>query len=82
MPKYLYTGDHPRVLLGLSQGGNAQHFPASGDPSELVEGQTVVIEPGDSVQTEEPYAHPELEEEKPARTRREPAPTDSEGASK
>jgi hypothetical protein len=51
VPKYHYTGDVPRVLNELIEGVNAQHLPADGSESLLVYGQTVVVEPGDSVDT-------------------------------
>lgn len=56
MPKYTYTGDFPRLLTGLIQGTNAHHGPADGAPSDLVDGQTIVVQPGDTVDTgDEPY---------------------------
>jgi hypothetical protein len=60
MAEYLFTGAFPRVMFGLSQGVNAWHRPASGGPSELVEGQTIVLEPGDRLRTDGDYTHPEL----------------------
>jgi hypothetical protein len=65
--EYLYTGDHPRVLTGLSQTVNAFHHPASGNPSTLADGSTIEVQPGDSVTTEDPYVVDGLEPVKPAK---------------
>lgn len=75
MHSYIYTGTEPRVLTGLIHTTNAWHSPASGDPSELAEGQTVEVEPGDGVRTEDPYLHPFLDEviETPDPDSKEPA---------
>jgi hypothetical protein len=62
MAEYVYTGAVPRLLFGLSQAVNAWHSPADGNPSQLAEGQTVVVDPGDSVRTDKEYVHAELEE--------------------
>lgn len=61
MAEYLFTGEHPRLMFGLIQGVNAWHYPESGDPSQLAHGQTVVLEHGDSVKTDDEYPHAELE---------------------
>lgn len=76
MAEYVYTGAVPRNLFGLIQGVNAWHAPADGTPSQLAEGQTVVVDPGDSVRTDKEYVHAELEETTPA-----PKPS-SKGAQK
>lgn len=60
MPDYHFTGAYPRVLTGLSQGVNALLLPADRDAPPY--GATLEARPGDSVQTDAPYAHPELEE--------------------
>jgi len=72
MAEYTYTGASPRMLFGLAQGVNAWHEPADGNPSQLVDGQTVVIEPGDRLRTAEDYGHAELAPAEPADP---PAPT-------
>ncbi|MDQ0241163.1 hypothetical protein [Arthrobacter bambusae] len=59
MPEYHFTGTSPRVLTGLSQGVNALLLPA--DRPAPPYGSTVEAEPGDSLETDEPYDHPELE---------------------
>jgi|GEM_PF-4946944 len=64
MTDYHFTGAYPRVLAGLSQGVNALILPADRDTPPY--GATLEAWPGDSVQTDEPYIHPELEEEVPA----------------
>lgn len=56
MPSYVYTGGVPRMLFGLSHGVNAR------GSDRLKPGQTVVVDPGDTVWTEEPYDHAHLEE--------------------
>ncbi|QGJ93461.1 hypothetical protein SEA_MUFASA8_11 [Arthrobacter phage Mufasa8] len=75
MHSYIYTGTEPRVLTGLIHCTNAWHSPASGNPSELIDGQTVEVEPGDTVRTEDPYLHPLLDEvtEVPDLETKEPA---------
>jgi len=51
VPKYNYTGSTPRLLTGLIQGVNAHHTPADGAPTDLPDGSTIVVEPGDVVDT-------------------------------
>jgi hypothetical protein len=60
MPDYNFTGAYPRVLTGLSQGVNALILPTDRDTPPY--GSTIEAFPGDSVQTNEPYAHAELAE--------------------
>lgn len=55
MHEYIYTGEHPRVLIGLSQSVNAFHRTADGDPSQLADGVTIEVARGEGVATEEPY---------------------------
>jgi hypothetical protein len=86
MADYVFTGAYPRLLFGLIQGVNAWHSPASGDPSELTHGQTVIAEPGDSVRTTNEYLNAELsavEEAEPAPVTAKTKPTtSSKGAQK
>lgn len=79
MAEYTFTGVYPRLLFGLSQGVNAWHQPASGDPSTLADGQTIVVEQGDSVRTDKEYAHPELSAVEEPKTK---PTTSSKGAQK
>lgn len=72
MTHYHFTGAYPRVLTGLSQGVNA--FIHKADGSALPYGSTVWASPGDAVQTDEPYEHPEL-----AEVLDEPQPTEEDG---
>lgn len=72
MPEYTFTGAYPRVLAGLSQGVNALLLPT--DSPAPPYGSTIEAAPGDAVQTDEPYAHPELEEVAP-----EPQPVNVDG---
>jgi hypothetical protein len=72
MTNYHFTGTHPRVLAGLSQGVNA--FIHKADGSVLPYGSTVWAHPGDALQTDEPYDHPEL-----AEVPDEPQPVDADG---
>lgn len=58
MTDYTFTGAFPRVLTGLSQGVNAILTPAAGDSPP--DGSTLEARPGDTIQTDEPYEHPEL----------------------
>ncbi|MBT2537198.1 hypothetical protein [Arthrobacter sp. ISL-69] len=60
MTNYHFTGAHPRVLAGLSQGVNATITPADGDAPP--HGATLEARLGDAVRTDEPYEHPELAE--------------------
>lgn len=65
MPKYTFVGPTPIILIGLSQGVDADHVPAEGNP-EVPEGATVIVYPGDSVDThDEPYICAFLEEDAP-----------------
>jgi hypothetical protein len=73
MTDYHFTGAYPRVLAGLSQGVNALILPADRDAPPY--GSTIEAHPGDAIQTDEPYIHPELEEVEP-----EPQPVDADGA--
>ncbi|WP_427130309.1 hypothetical protein [Pseudarthrobacter sp. S9] len=73
MPQYHFTGIYPRVLIGLSQGVNADLTPAEGEAP--VHGVTIEARPGDVVRTDEPYEHPEL-----AEAPVDPPPTESDGA--
>ena len=72
MHEYHFTGAYPRVLAGLSQGVNALILPA--DRPTPPYGSTIEAAPGDSVQTDEPYDHPELTEVIP-----EPQPVEVDG---
>ena len=72
MTDYHFTGAYPRVLAGLSQGVNALILPADRDAPPY--GATIEAHPGDSVQTDEPYPHPELTEVTP-----EPQPVEADG---
>jgi hypothetical protein len=80
MPKYKFTGDTPKFLLGLSEGVTAHtERPEDGLP---VGPGTVVAYPGDVITTDEPYPHPELElvedpAEDPAPKRRASKHTDN-----
>lgn len=60
MTDYHFTGAHPRILTGLSQGVNALIFPVDRDTPPY--GSTIEAHPGDALQTDEPYEHPELTE--------------------
>lgn len=73
MTDYHFTGAHPRILTGLSQGVNALILPADRDAPPY--GSTLEAWPGDAVSTDEPYEHPELAEVVP-----EPQPTDDDGS--
>lgn len=80
MTEYRFTGAYPRILTGLSQGVNAILTPAEGDAPP--EGSTLEARPGDTVQTDEPYEHPELAEAppkpaKPGKTTPNPDTTDN-----
>lgn len=72
MPEYHFTGTYPRVLAGLSQGVNALLLPTGRDTPPY--GSTIEAAPGDSLQTDEPYGHPELEEVEPAAPVEAPTP--------
>jgi hypothetical protein len=72
MTAYNFTGAHPRILTGLSQGVNADLTPAEGDTPP--HGATLEARPGDAIRTDEPYEHPELSEVAP-----EPLPVDVDG---
>ncbi len=60
MTDYHFTGAYPRVLTGLIQGVNALILPT--DRGAPPYGSTIEAHPGDAIQTDEPYDHPELEE--------------------
>jgi len=62
-PTYTFIGAYPRVLVGLSEGVNA-HLSAPNGASPGY-GLTIVAEPGDTLETDEPYVHSELEEVTP-----------------
>lgn len=51
MPRYTYDGDWPAVFPTLELGVNAVVTPAPDAP----EGSTVVLHPGDEVETSEPF---------------------------
>jgi hypothetical protein len=72
MHEYHFTGAYPRVLAGLSQGINALILPAERPTPPY--GSTIEAAPGDAVQTDEPYDHPELTEVTP-----EPQPVEADG---
>lgn len=74
MTDYTFTGAYPRVLTGLSQGVNATITPAEGDAPP--HGSTLEARPGDAIQTDEPYEHPELTE-----VVDDPQPTETDGSS-
>ena len=73
MPEYHFTGAYPRVLAGLSQGVNATLLTDVGH--EPPHGSTIEAHPGDTIHTDDTYAHPELEEvtEQPQPPAAEPA---------
>lgn len=73
MTDYVFTGSTDRIMFGLVQAVNAWHTPASGDPTGLATGQTIVLCTGDHVQTDEPFEHAELVETDPP-TAKEPDP--------
>lgn len=73
MTDYTFTGAFPRVLTGLSQGVNAILTPAEGDSPP--DGSTLEARPGDTIQTDEPYEHPEL-----AEVPVDPQPTNADGS--
>lgn len=75
MTDYHFTGAYPRVLAGLSQGVNALILPA--DRPAPPYGATIEAFPGDAVQTDEPYDHPELAEV--AEVAPEPQPVEADG---
>lgn len=72
MPEYHFTGTSPRVLTGLSQGVNALLLPT--DRPTPPYGSTIEAQPGDSLETNEPYEHPELELAETAPVTDAPAP--------
>lgn len=72
MTDYHFTGAYPRILTGLSQGVNALILPADRDTPPY--GSTLHAHHGDSIQTDEPYEHPELTE-----VADEPQPTEEDG---
>jgi hypothetical protein len=61
MPKYLFNGQSGRILFGLTEGGNAHTTRANADDVLEAPGSTVVLSHGDSLVTDEPYTHPELQ---------------------
>ncbi|WP_284984297.1 hypothetical protein [Arthrobacter sp. efr-133-TYG-118] len=60
MTDYHFIGAFPRVLAGLSQGVNALILPVDRDAPPY--GSTIEARPGDVIQTDAPYVHPELAE--------------------
>jgi hypothetical protein len=72
MTDYHFTGAYPRVLAGLSQGVNALILPADRETPPY--GSTIEAHPGDALQTDEPYIHPEL-----TVVDVEPQPVDADG---
>lgn len=74
MPLYVYQGEHPRMLFGLAHGVNAENL-----SRDLPEGSTLVVEPGDSIRTDESYEHVELAEFEPV-PEPEPEPATGEPA--
>lgn len=61
MAEYTFTGAVPRLLFGLAQGVNATVHPATPDTEPLADGQTIVVQPGDRLTTDEEYEHAELQ---------------------
>jgi hypothetical protein len=53
MPEYKYVGDHPILLSGLSQGVNAELHPTTEGVPPV--GASIVINPGDTITTDQPY---------------------------
>ena len=72
MTHYHFTGAHPRVLAGLSQGVNATLTPTEGEAPP--HGATLEARLGDAIRTDEPYEHPEL-----AEVPDEPQPVNEDG---
>lgn len=75
MPRYRSTSPFEQVLMGLSVGENGVAvFPADGRPDPIA-GSTVVLGPGDEIETPAPVAFPgALEVDQPAPAP-PPAPT-------
>jgi hypothetical protein len=70
MPKYTFTGPDPRVFTGLRVGhGVTVRRRARPDPQT---GETVQLDPGDTITSRDPITHPELVAA-PVRTLRMPA---------
>lgn len=74
MPTYLFIGAIGRVFTDLRNGvGGVLVQPVEGAPPEP--GTTVLLEPGDTLLSDEPIVHCELREETtPARTIEAPTP--------
>ena len=70
MPRYRYIGADPRVLHGLAHGVNATLTRRGGH--DQPDGSTLLVEPGDVVETAEPYPHALLEELPAAKAPRAP----------
>jgi len=80
VPKYEFTGPHPRIFMDLRVGHGVtvrRKDRARPDPHT---GETVQLDPGDTITSREPLVHPELIPA-PARAPRMPetptAPDDS-----
>jgi hypothetical protein len=59
VPRYRFTGAFETVLHGLIHGANAVlHRPEA--EHEQPPGSTVVAQPGDEIETDEPYPHAQL----------------------
>lgn len=60
MPRYRYTDPWPRTFFGLSCGDGVTVIRQDPDAPPDPPGSTVVLHPGDELQTAEPYEHPLL----------------------
>jgi hypothetical protein len=69
VPDYKFTGDDPRIMIGLIQGVNALS-----SNNQTPYGSTVVCRPGGTLHTDEPYPHAEL-----VQLEGEPQPIGSDG---
>lgn len=59
MPRYRYTSTWPEVFSDLEVGVNATVFPGDGRDA-AVDGSTVVLLPGDEIETAQPFEHAHL----------------------
>lgn len=60
MSKYTFTGSEGRIMFGLIEAVNARTVRGNPDDVPGVDGSTVVLNPGDSLITDEPFEHHEL----------------------
>lgn len=61
MPRYRYTSPWPEVFVDLEVGVNATVIRNPDEP-EAPYGSTVVLSPGDELETAEPFEHAHLTE--------------------